>query len=41
MATNMTIGMSLWMRYRGHGWRSITEMGASMYIPFIVLFVPM
>jgi predicted tellurium resistance membrane protein TerC len=26
MATNMTIGMSLWMRYRGHGWASIAEM---------------
>jgi copper chaperone CopZ len=40
MATNMTIGMSLWMRYRKHGWASIGEMGAAMYLPFVVLFVP-
>jgi copper chaperone CopZ len=40
MATNMTIGMSLWMRYRRHGWASIAEMGAAMYLPFVVLFVP-
>jgi hypothetical protein len=40
MATNMTIGMSLWMRYRGHGWASIAEMGAAMYVPFVVLLVP-
>jgi hypothetical protein len=29
MATNMAIGMSLWMRYRGHGSASIAEMGAA------------
>jgi hypothetical protein len=40
MATNMTIGMSLWMRLRGHGWPSIAEMGAAMYVPFIALMVP-
>jgi copper chaperone CopZ len=40
MATNMTIGMSLWMRYRKHSWASIGEMGAAMYVPFVVLFVP-
>lgn len=40
MATNMTIGMSLWMRYRGHGWAGIAEMGAAMYLPFMVLLVP-
>jgi hypothetical protein len=37
MATNMTIGMSAWMRYRRHGWRSTAEMAASMYVPFLVL----
>ena len=41
MATDMTIGMSLWMRYRGHGWASIREMAAAMYLPFVVLFVPL
>ena len=40
MATNMTIGMSLWMWYRKHSWASIAEMGAAMYLPFVVLFVP-
>ncbi|MFI6786030.1 hypothetical protein ACIBG4_01775 [Nonomuraea sp. NPDC050383] len=40
MATDMTIGMSLWMRYRGHGWAPIAEMGAAMYVPFAVLLVP-
>jgi hypothetical protein len=40
MATNMTIGMSLWMRFRRHSRRSIAEMSAAMYIPFIILFVP-
>lgn len=40
MATNMTIGMTLWMRYRGHGWAAIAEMAAAMYVPFVVLFIP-
>ena len=41
MATNMTVAMSAWMKVRGHGWRSITEMGAAMYVPFLVLFPPL
>ena len=41
MATNMTIAMSAWMRVRGHRWRPIAEMGAAMYVPFLVLFVPL
>ncbi len=40
MATNMAIGMSVWMRYRGHSWTSTLEMAAVMYLPFVVLFVP-
>jgi hypothetical protein len=40
MATNMTIAMLGWMRYRGHGWAATAEMAAAMYVPFIVLFVP-
>jgi hypothetical protein len=40
MATDMTLGMAIWMRHRGHGWASVAEMGAAMYIPFLVLFVP-
>jgi hypothetical protein len=38
MATNMTIGMTAWMRFRGHGWRPCAEMGAAMYLPFLALF---
>ena len=41
MATNMTLAMSAWMKVRGHGWRPIVEMGAAMYLPFLVLFVPL
>lgn len=41
MATDMTIAMSAWMRYRGHGWAPIAEMGAAMYLPFVVLFIPL
>lgn len=40
MATNMAIGMSAWMRYRGHTWISTLEMAAVMYLPFVVLFFP-
>jgi hypothetical protein len=40
MATNMTIGMTLWMRYRGHGWAAIAEMAAAMYVPLALLLVP-
>jgi hypothetical protein len=41
MATNMTVAMSAWMRYRGHGWRTTLEMAAAMYLPFVVLFPPL
>ncbi|MEX5721703.1 hypothetical protein [Geodermatophilus maliterrae] len=41
MATNMTVAMSAWMKIRGHRWRPIAEMGAAMYLPFLVLFVPL
>lgn len=40
MATNMTIGMSAWMLYRGHNWAAIAEMGAAMFVPFLLLFPP-
>src|SRR4051794_2975291 len=40
MATNMSVGMAAWMRFRGHSWRGIGEMSASMYLPFLVLLVP-
>ena len=41
MAIDMTIAMSLWMRYREHSWISIAEMAAAMVLPFGVLFVPL
>jgi flagellar biosynthetic protein FliP len=40
MATNMSIAMAGWMRFRGHSWRGIAEMSASMYAPFVALLVP-
>lgn len=41
MATNMTIAMTAWMRYRGHGWPATLEMAAAMYVPFLLLFPPL
>ncbi|MCE7006642.1 hypothetical protein LWC34_27995 [Kibdelosporangium philippinense] len=40
MATNMTLGMGIWMRIRDHSWRAIAEMGAAMYVPFLLLLGP-
>ena len=37
----MTIAMSAWMRYRGHRWAATAEMAAAMYLPFVVLFLPL
>ena len=39
MATDMSLGMGAWMRYRGHSCGSIAEMSAVMYLPFAV-FLP-
>ena len=39
-ATDMSIGMAVWMRLRRHDWPSILEMVAAMYVPFLVLLVP-
>jgi hypothetical protein len=41
MATDMSLGMGAWMRYRGHTWRQIAEMSAVMYLPFAVFFPPL
>ena len=41
MATNMSVAMALWMRYRGHRWLPIAEMTGAMYLPFVVLFLPL
>jgi hypothetical protein len=40
MAANMSIGMGLWMRYRGHTWRYIGQMAAAMFLPFVLLTGP-
>jgi glucose-6-phosphate-specific signal transduction histidine kinase len=40
MATNMSIGMALWMRIRRHSWPRIAEMCAAMYVPFAALLLP-
>ena len=41
MATNMTVAMVAWMRYRSHGWAATNEMAIAMYLPFLVLFPPL
>ncbi|MEU6712896.1 hypothetical protein ABZ897_15560 [Nonomuraea sp. NPDC046802] len=38
MAFNMSVGMAVWMRIRGHGWASTLEMGAAMFVPIVPLF---
>ncbi|WP_327092897.1 hypothetical protein OIE66_20320 [Nonomuraea sp. NBC_01738] len=38
MAVDMSIGMALWMRLRGHGWASTLEMCAAMFVPVVPLF---
>ena len=38
MALNMSIGMVVWMRYRGHAWVSTLEMAGVMFVPSIALF---
>src|SRR5689334_18760589 len=40
MATNMTIGMTVWMRHRRHSAAACAEMAAAMYVPFLVLLAP-
>ncbi len=40
MATDMTIGMSVWMRFRGHIWPRVWEMAASMFAAFVFLLTP-
>ena len=41
IAVSMAIVMVAWMRFRGHSWRSCSEMAACMVlplVPFVVLF---
>jgi hypothetical protein len=39
MGVAMTVPMVAWMRYREHGWRPTSEMGASMMGPTIAVIV--
>ncbi|GAA0848545.1 hypothetical protein ACFQVD_12485 [Streptosporangium amethystogenes subsp. fukuiense] len=38
MAFDMSVGMVIWMRYRGHGWAATLEMCAAMFVPVVPLF---
>jgi flagellar biosynthetic protein FliP len=38
MAFDMSAGMAVWMRRRGHGWASTLEMCGAMFAPLVVLF---
>ena len=38
MAFDMSVGVVVWMRYRGHGRASGLEMSAAMFAPLVVLF---
>lgn len=40
MTANMTIGMTIWMRFRGHGWASTAEMDGAMVLPIVLLLGP-
>jgi hypothetical protein len=37
MATDMAIGMAVWMRVRGHAWAGTLEMCAAMYVPIVLV----
>lgn len=39
MAVEMTVPMAAWMAYRGHRWRDVAEMSASMLVPAAALAV--
>jgi hypothetical protein len=37
MAIDMSVGMAVWMRYRGHGWAGTLEMCAAMFVPLLLV----
>jgi hypothetical protein len=41
MAFDMAAGMTVWMRYRRHGWASTLEMAGVMFFPALALFPPL
>jgi deazaflavin-dependent oxidoreductase (nitroreductase family) len=40
MSAYMTVGMAVWMRHRDHGWSSVGEMAAAMFVPYLALIGP-
>jgi hypothetical protein len=40
MTANMTLGMTVWMRFRGHGWPTTLEMDVAMVLPIVLLIGP-
>ncbi len=40
MATDMSVGLAVWMWYRGHSGAAIGEMVLAMYAPVLLLLVP-
>ncbi|MDT0317812.1 hypothetical protein [Streptomyces millisiae] len=38
MAFDMSVGMALWMRFRGHAWAPTLEMCGAMFAPLVPLF---
>jgi hypothetical protein len=41
MASNMVVAMAGWMRFRGHTRAPILEMSSAMYLPFLLLLMPL
>jgi hypothetical protein len=39
MALNMSVGMTLWMRYRKHSWAMCAEMAGAMFVPAVIAIV--
>lgn len=37
MATDMSVAMAAWMRFRRHGWAPTLEMCAAMYVPLALV----
>ncbi len=40
MALTMILGMTAWMRFRGHGWAGTLEMSVAMLVPAVAVLVP-
>ncbi|GAA2719142.1 hypothetical protein [Actinocorallia aurantiaca] len=38
MGFNMSVGMAVWMRFRGHEWPATLEMCVAMFVPVVPLF---